>query len=342
MLAHWDMVIGSQQLKRISLLRWWCGCFKHAVIAQIFMMGIAMVGAIRVSYRTTRDDMNKVVNSGEVHAMNITAAIAAAGTYLGKLKVLRFGESPISIKHRQHKFSIQNASWHSLGEGRFLCHSKQELQIGGRQSLLGGCQSTFWRMPICILELRWSWRCSQKRGLPKKGVLEVPATYTPSIKQLFQDLSAQSNPEHQALLLTGLTRVNFLRIVLLPTPRHRKNRREVGKTFVKRKIILIFCLCLSNFWISAFLFLFCACQTRSQLKHKPVQRCTRFSLSGCAHMRGAGMRMSEYCAARISTKLLASVVQDLPMVPANLKQDRSMPTMKHKLACANFSVGHSN
>ena len=39
-----------------------------------------------------------------------------------------------------------------IGEGTFLCISIQTLQIGGRQSIFGGCQLTFWRVPIYIFE----------------------------------------------------------------------------------------------------------------------------------------------------------------------------------------------
>ena len=39
-----------------------------------------------------------------------------------------------------------------IGEGRFLCISIQELQVGGRQSLFGGCQFTFWSVSIYFLE----------------------------------------------------------------------------------------------------------------------------------------------------------------------------------------------
>ena len=53
--------------------------------------------------------------------------------------------------------------------GRFLCISIQKLQIGGRQSLFGGCQFTFWRVPIYILEAE-----SVLGVLYRKGVIPKP------------------------------------------------------------------------------------------------------------------------------------------------------------------------
>ena len=38
-----------------------------------------------------------------------------------------------------------------VGRGGFRVTPKQKLQIGD-QPLFGGCQSSFWRVPICILE----------------------------------------------------------------------------------------------------------------------------------------------------------------------------------------------
>ena len=57
-----------------------------------------------------------------------------------------------------------------IGEGRFLCISTQKLQTGGRQSLFGGCQFTFWRVPIYILEAEIVLGVLYRKGvIPKKG-----------------------------------------------------------------------------------------------------------------------------------------------------------------------------
>ena len=48
------------------------------------------------------------------------------------------------------------------GEGSYLCKSIQKLQIGGRQSLFGGCQFPFRR-------LRFSWVCPIEKGGPPKS-----------------------------------------------------------------------------------------------------------------------------------------------------------------------------
>ena len=57
-----------------------------------------------------------------------------------------------------------------IGEGRFLCISIQKLQIGGRQSLFGGCQFAFWRASICILEAEIVLGVLYRKGvIPKKG-----------------------------------------------------------------------------------------------------------------------------------------------------------------------------
>ena len=54
--------------------------------------------------------------------------------------------------------------------GRFLYISIQKLQIGGRQSLFGGCQFTFWRVPIYILAAELVLRVLYRKGvIPKKG-----------------------------------------------------------------------------------------------------------------------------------------------------------------------------
>ena len=48
--------------------------------------------------------------------------------------------------------------------------SIQKLQIGGRQSLFGECQFTFWRVPIYILEAEIVLGVLYRKGvIPKKG-----------------------------------------------------------------------------------------------------------------------------------------------------------------------------
>ena len=89
----------------------------------------------------------------------------------GKPKVPTFLGSPLSIKHPQDNFSLQNVNQ----EGWFLCSSIQKLQIGGRQSLFGGCRFTFWRVPISILEAEIVLGVLyRKGGEPKRLVLWVP------------------------------------------------------------------------------------------------------------------------------------------------------------------------
>ena len=51
-----------------------------------------------------------------------------------------------------------------------LCISIQKLQIGGRQSLFGGCRFTFWRVLIYILEAEIVLGVIYRKGvIPKKG-----------------------------------------------------------------------------------------------------------------------------------------------------------------------------
>ena len=74
-----------------------------------------------------------------------------------KLKYHPFWGSPLFYKAPPRQFQppkckLTPPSKIQIGEGGFLCISIQKLQIGGRQSLFGGCQFTFWRVPICILE----------------------------------------------------------------------------------------------------------------------------------------------------------------------------------------------
>ena len=74
----------------------------------------------------------------------------------GKPKVPAFWGIPLSHEAPPRPFQppkckLTPSTMH-IGEGRFLCNSIQKLQIGGRQSLFGGCPFAFWRAPISILE----------------------------------------------------------------------------------------------------------------------------------------------------------------------------------------------
>ena len=73
-----------------------------------------------------------------------------------KLTYHPFWGSPLFYKAPPRQFQPPKCkltpSKIQIVEGRFLCSSIQKLQIGGRQSLFGGCQFTFWRVPIYIWE----------------------------------------------------------------------------------------------------------------------------------------------------------------------------------------------
>ena len=54
--------------------------------------------------------------------------------------------------------------------GEISVYFYTKLQIGGRQSLFGGCQFTFWRVPIYILEAEIVLGVLYRKGvIPKKG-----------------------------------------------------------------------------------------------------------------------------------------------------------------------------
>ena len=79
--------------------------------------------------------------------------------HLGVLKIARFCGGAVKI-----------AAATQTVEGRFLCISIQKLQIGGRQSFFGGCQFTFWRVPIYILEAETVLGVLYRKGvIPNKG-----------------------------------------------------------------------------------------------------------------------------------------------------------------------------
>ena len=91
-----------------------------------------------------------------------------------KLKYHPFWGSPLFYKAPPRQFQPPKCkltpSKIQTVEGRFLCISIQKLQIGGRQSLFGGCQFTFWRVPIYILEAEIVLGVLYRKGvIPKKG-----------------------------------------------------------------------------------------------------------------------------------------------------------------------------
>ena len=89
-------------------------------------------------------------------------------------KVPPFWGSPLFYKAPPRQFQPPKCkltpSNIQIVEGRFLCISIQQLQIGGRQSLFGGCQFTSWRVPIYILEAEIVLGVLYRKGvIPKKG-----------------------------------------------------------------------------------------------------------------------------------------------------------------------------
>ena len=93
-----------------------------------------------------------------------------------KLTYHPFGRSPLFYKAPPPPRQAQppkcklTPSKIQIVEGRFLCTSTQKLQIGGRQSLFGGCQFTCWRVPIYILEAEIVFGVLYRKGvIPKKG-----------------------------------------------------------------------------------------------------------------------------------------------------------------------------
>ena len=93
-------------------------------------------------------------------------------TLWGEAKVPPFFGAPpflLSIKLPPRQFQPPTCklapSKTHIGEGRCLCIPIQKLQIGGHESLFGGCQFTFWRVPIYILEAEIVYR---QGVIPKK------------------------------------------------------------------------------------------------------------------------------------------------------------------------------
>ena len=87
-----------------------------------------------------------------------------------------FGSPPFSRQRPQDKFSVQmqiDTLQMKIEDGRFLCNSKPKLQVGGRQSLFGGCRFTFWRVPIYVLEAKIILGVLYRKG--GTPVLKVPA-----------------------------------------------------------------------------------------------------------------------------------------------------------------------
>ena len=74
----------------------------------------------------------------------------------GNPKYQPFGVSPLFYNAHPRLFQppkcILTPSKCKLGRGGFCVARYKKLQIGGRQSLFGGCRFTFWRLPIYILE----------------------------------------------------------------------------------------------------------------------------------------------------------------------------------------------
>ena len=63
--------------------------------------------------------------------------------------------------------ALQNTN--CIGEISVYFYTKK-LQVGGRQSLFGGCQFTFWRVPIYILEAEIVLGVLYRKGvIPQKG-----------------------------------------------------------------------------------------------------------------------------------------------------------------------------
>ena len=91
-----------------------------------------------------------------------------------KLKYRPFWGSPLFCKAPPRQFQPPKCkltpSKIQIGEARFLCISIQKLQIGGLQSVFGGCQLIFWRVPIYILEAEIVLGVLYRKGvIPKKG-----------------------------------------------------------------------------------------------------------------------------------------------------------------------------
>ena len=91
-----------------------------------------------------------------------------------KLKYHPFWGSPLFYKAPPRQFQPPKCkltpSKIQIVEGRFLCISIQKLRIGGRQPLFGGCQFTFWRASIYILEAEIVLGVLYRNGvIPKKG-----------------------------------------------------------------------------------------------------------------------------------------------------------------------------
>ena len=104
-------------------------------------------------------------------AHGLTFPLSSSGE---KLKYHPFWGSPLFYKAPPRQFQPPKCkltpSKIQIVEGRFLCISIQKLQIGGRQSLFGGCQFTFWRVSIYILEAEIVLGVLYRKGvIPKKG-----------------------------------------------------------------------------------------------------------------------------------------------------------------------------
>ena len=93
----------------------------------------------------------------------------------GNPKYPPFWGPPISLKHPQDNFSLQNANWHppkcTLGRGDFCTIPYKSV---------GECQFTFSRVPIYVLEAEIVLGVLYRKGwIPKRGVLEFWRRFSP-------------------------------------------------------------------------------------------------------------------------------------------------------------------
>ena len=129
--------------------------YKIKLVGSLFVSSIVLESkTLRASFVLQRCHPNKRPLNGE------------------KLKYHPFWGSPLFYKAPPRQFQPPKCkltpSKIQIGEGIFLCIVIQKLQIGGRQSLFGGCQSC--RVPIYILEAEIVLGVLyRKRLIPKKG-----------------------------------------------------------------------------------------------------------------------------------------------------------------------------
>ena len=139
-----------------------------------------------------------------------------------KLKYHPFWGSPLFYKAPQDNFSLQKMQIDALQNtncrGEISVYFYTKLLIGGRQSHFGGCQFTFWRAPIYILEAKIVLGVIE-RGDPRKGwyfgfprlrVANPPASYRslsgppgpksgPGVPKSLEKVSKQSEKSGKSL-----------------------------------------------------------------------------------------------------------------------------------------------